>query len=157
AGGSSGTGGGGTGTAAPAVSLGGNHACAVKANGTVWCWGANNAWQTGSPGADKLVPAQGMGLSGATQGSLGSEFWCAFASVVNCWGAGNSGQLGNGQANTTASPVVAIVPSPSAISVPVEGHWHACALAADKSAWCWGYNKDGVLGNGVADSQSYST
>jgi alpha-tubulin suppressor-like RCC1 family protein len=34
------------------------------------------------------------------------------------------------------------------------GTRHACALDANAEAWCWGYNYDGMVGNGT---WSYST
>lgn len=51
-------------------------------------------------------------------------------------------------------PAVAITPSASppvdgslAISGPLAGH-HTCALAANGTDWCWGYNPTGAIGDG---------
>jgi len=157
-GGAGGAGNGGGGTAGSGgtddsvpLSLGGQHTCAAKLDGTVWCWGANNGWQTGSTGADKTTPEQVSGLSGATGVALGYEFSCAEASGdIHCWGAGSSGQLGDGNAATSSSPVIATLSAPAKIAFPKQGHWHGCGVASDETAWCWGFDKDGVLGSGTA-------
>ena len=31
------------------------------------------------------------------------------------------------------------------------GSWHTCALLEDETAWCWGHNDDGNLGDGTTD------
>jgi alpha-tubulin suppressor-like RCC1 family protein len=161
AGGASGSGG--SGGAGPLidsgarVSLGGQHTCAVKSDGTVWCWGANNGWQAGSTGVDKLVPQQVAGLSNASAVSMGYEFSCAYDGAVKCWGAGSSGQLGDGNGATSPSPVTALLTAPTGVAFPKHGHWHACAIETDKTVWCWGFDKDGALGLGTSSEVAHDT
>jgi alpha-tubulin suppressor-like RCC1 family protein len=42
--------------------LGGGHTCALRADGTAWCWGSNSQLALGdNPLADSLVPARVAG------------------------------------------------------------------------------------------------
>src|SRR5690242_4516789 len=55
-------------------------------------------------------------------------------------------------ASLSAGPAAA-TPAPPAISVTA-GWQHNCAVLADHTARCWGYNGDGELGNGTANNFS---
>jgi alpha-tubulin suppressor-like RCC1 family protein len=64
---------------------------------------------------------------------------------VRCWGYGLSGQLGNGMAATSPTPVPV-----SGITNAVEvsaGGYTSCARLADGTARCWGADTNGALGN----------
>lgn len=65
------------------------------------------------------------------------------------WGYNVYGQLGNGAAgnNSTAAAVKDLQGTTTSISAAVGGT-HMCA-AVDGSAWCWGRNNYGQLGNGT--------
>jgi alpha-tubulin suppressor-like RCC1 family protein len=87
-----------------AVSLasGDDHTCAVRAEGSVVCWGNNSDGQLGN-----LVrkswnePVQIRGLTDATAVAAGSRHSCALRSTGGaiCWGANDKGQLGDGSRN----------------------------------------------------------
>jgi alpha-tubulin suppressor-like RCC1 family protein len=78
---------------ANAVTVGGGHACALSSTGEVWCWGRNEAGQTGSevsyePAARELVGATRVpGVHAksvvAVRGSTCAE---TIAGRVACWG-----------------------------------------------------------------------
>ncbi len=63
-----------------------------------------------------------------------------------CWGS-NSGMFGNGssQGSTVAVPVSNITTA-TALTVSAS---HACAVLADDTLRCWGYNFSGGLGDGT--------
>jgi alpha-tubulin suppressor-like RCC1 family protein len=68
---------------------------------------------------------------------------------LKCWGAGSRGQLGNGAAADSATPVLVqgLGAGVRAISVGLE---HTCAVIdRDGSVQCWGRNDFGQLGNGT--------
>jgi alpha-tubulin suppressor-like RCC1 family protein len=95
-----------------AIATGEFHSCAI-ADGTVYCWGRNDAGQLGDgTTTNDWTPKAVPGLSaGATAVSAGYYHSCALVNGgVLCWGTGVHGQLGNG--NRGYSPI------PTLISVP---------------------------------------
>lgn len=77
------------------VSVGVGTACAVRADGTVWCWGGSERIAPG--GQDH--PALLTELENATQVSVGTNHACALVpgGVAKCWGRNDKGQLGLGE------------------------------------------------------------
>jgi alpha-tubulin suppressor-like RCC1 family protein len=151
---------------ASAISLGWLHTCAIKTDGSLWCWGANDYGQVGNGTAGGSVssPVQIM-PSGVSSVSLGGAFdldhpghTCAIKQDGSlwCWGYNHNGQLGNGTGGFwqySSSPTRVISSGVSAVSA---GGFHTCAIKTDGSLWCWGENAYGQLGNGTNSSQSYS-
>ena len=90
--------------AATDVSAGGAHTCAVLADGSVWCWGSDDAGRLGDGIVEEPlldpVPSRVVGIDDAVAISAGSAHSCAVLvdGSVWCWGFGMGGQLGNGRA-----------------------------------------------------------
>lgn len=145
--------------AAPRIALGGPHSCALKLDGTVACWGRGDHGELGddvfhvTAPTGLAAPVAVDGLTGVAALSLGLSHSCALlsdAGGVVCWGAGNNGQLGDGSFHTqddggVATPRAVVLPE--AIQIATSGD-HACALLADTTVQCWGFNLFGQLGNG---------
>jgi len=134
---------------AVAVAAGGAHTCALLADGSVRCWGANGAGQLGdnTTASNRLTPVVVSGLSGAIAISAGNQHTCALLATgtVRCWGFNGAGQLGDGTTSLRrASVLVAGLTRAVAISA---GSSHTCALRADGTARCWGSNVAGQLGD----------
>ncbi len=132
------------------VSTGYDHSCAVKNDGTVWCWGRNDYGQLGN-GTDNLsnTPVQvAGGLSDATMIACGGVHSCALNSNggLRCWGMNSQGQLGNSSTNASNSPVIVHHMNEGVRRVSCGGA-HTCAVNNDGTAWCWGSNSNGQLGN----------
>ncbi|HEY0015943.1 MAG TPA: hypothetical protein VGC13_06475 [Longimicrobium sp.] len=77
--------------------------------------------------------------------------------MVLCWGENWYGELGNGARTPVGSLEPVASPAPVAGSTRFTsvgtGMNHACALATDATAWCWGRGLYGMLGTGgTADS-----
>ena len=92
-----------------AVAAGGRHSCALGADGSVRCWGDNDAGQlgNGAPGSNPVpVNVSGMG-HGMVAIAAGDQFSCALDAQggVRCWGANDQGQLGNGKLTGSLVPV----------------------------------------------------
>ena len=131
---------------AVAISAGIRFSCAVRVDGSVWCWGED-------PGSDDFsaVPFQVPVIDDATSVSAGGAFACALRSggQVACWGLGSIGQLGNGvfENNSGVATPQAVVGLDDATQISA-GWNHACAVRSDRSLWCWGGNGDGATGYG---------
>ncbi len=132
-----------------AIEGGGEHSCALGADGTAKCWGLNDDGQIGdnSSGTDRVNPTTVSGLVNAKQLALGEAHTCALLAdgTVRCWGKNANGQIGNGIANAT-DLLVPTAPTGSSVVDVVQiavGARHTCALRANGKVWCWGDNTQG--------------
>jgi alpha-tubulin suppressor-like RCC1 family protein len=85
------------------VSAGERHTCIVSADGSAWCWGANESGQLGDGTVtDRGTPVQVLGLGDLTSVATGGYHTCAMQSSSRtwCWGANDVGQLGLGRRAT---------------------------------------------------------
>ena len=134
---------------ATAITAGSKHACALLANQTVWCWGANASGQVGGGAFGPYWSgAQVLGVNNATAISAGGDHTCARLSTgsVRCWGSGQHGELGNNGNSDSHTPVnVLDVTNATHIAA---GIYHTCARLATGSVVCWGASQYGRLGDG---------
>lgn len=74
--------------------------CALRGDGTVWCWGRGDRGQLGNGTLrSSNIPVQVAGLSGATSIGVGSAHSCATTNdrgATYCWGTNLEGELGSG-------------------------------------------------------------
>ena len=154
-------------TAVSAVSTGGLHSCALVADSTVWCWGANASGQLGDGSTterryavhvqkDSSDLAHDNPLTGVTAVAAGGDDTCALLTggKLVCWGGNGHGQLGDGSTSqrslpTTVSGLDGSLPT-AAATVVTTGDDHTCAVRQDGALLCWGNNSDGEIGNGAA-------
>jgi len=142
-----------------AISVGTNASCALKSNGTVWCWGDNGEGQLGDRTSDsssfavQVEKASKTTLSTVTAISVGTDHACAVLSDKSawCWGDNSDGATGAGTA-VAREGAVRVTKAANAVFTNVvaisAGNAHTCALLGDKTVWCWGLNAYGQLGNG---------
>lgn len=85
----------------------------------------------------------------ATELVSGYDHHCALTTSggVQCWGKNNYGQLGNATTIDSSLPV-RVSGLGSGVTQLASSHSNSCALLADSSVRCWGYNSYGQLGNG---------
>ncbi|MDF2697121.1 MAG: hypothetical protein K0S65_5504 [Labilithrix sp.] len=117
--------------------------CALMNDGTVVCWGANDAGQLGrgddASVQDSATPARVVGL--AEIASLNHTCAVDKSGATFCWGTGPFLQSDAEALTTERTPVK--LPLPAATKVSVSGET-ACAVVAD-GVWCWGSNADGQI------------
>jgi len=136
---------------ATAIAAGLAHSCALLASGAVQCWGQNQGGQLGNgTSTDSSTPVNVYGISTATAIAAGDMDSCALlaSGAVQCWGASYYfGELGNGTTTSSSTPVT--VSGISTATAIAAGYRHNCALLADGTVQCWGFNGSGQLGNGT--------
>ncbi len=140
------------------VAVGAHHACAIKANGEVYCWGTNYAGQLGFGASlqESLLPVRVAGISGASKIVAGHAHACALldTQVVKCWGINQEGELGTGSTGWASFTPVDVT-GLSADIIDIEAGWqHTCALNSTGLIQCWGQNAWGQLGDGTTTQRS---
>jgi alpha-tubulin suppressor-like RCC1 family protein len=143
------------------VSAGYSHTCAVTSTGAVYCWGDNGSGQLGpgATGATSTTPALVQGLGNDADGViavvaagalsvLGVRTGHSCALLGNghvwCWGSNVYGELGDGQAASSSTPVESGVTDAIAIAAASD---FTCAMLASGHVSCWGANTSGELGD----------
>ncbi|UJR79447.1 RCC1 domain-containing protein [Sandaracinus amylolyticus] len=144
-------------TNARSVAAGTYHTCAGLADGTVRCWGWNGWGQIGDATTqDRPLPTSVAGLTDVATVTAGGHHACALGNDrrVRCWGAGNGGDGSTAERQTR--PVLAAGLA-DVVSVSAGGGYTCAARGAEHSAWCWGGNIYGQLGDGTQTSRATPT
>jgi alpha-tubulin suppressor-like RCC1 family protein len=139
------------------ISAGGYRTAAVRANGTAWAWGRGSYGQLGNNStADRSSPVSVVG--GFTDWvQISAGFNSAAAVRANgtawAWGANAFGQLGNNTTTSRSSPVLVVGGFTDWVQIAAGGS-HAAAIRATGTAWAWGRNNIGQLGDNSATDRS---
>jgi alpha-tubulin suppressor-like RCC1 family protein len=133
------------------IAAGAAHTCARMIDGTVWCWGYNEAGQLGNgTTTDSSIAVVWPGLTTTTAISAGHSSTCALLAdqTVRCWG-GYQSLATFGSLAPANSLTMAPVPGITTATALTSGAFSACAVLADQTVRCWGDNESGQLGNGT--------
>jgi alpha-tubulin suppressor-like RCC1 family protein len=126
------------------------HFLGLRADGTILSWGLNSFGQVGDATiANKSVPTLVTGSSNFVSVQTGNLTSFGIKADGTAWAWGNNGnvQLGNNNgAILAASSPVQVAGAGSYIQIS-GGENHVVALRNDGSAWSWGQNNNGQLGN----------
>ena len=136
-----------------------NFAAAIKTDGTLWMWGANNFGQLGTNSSiPQSSPVQT--ISGGTNWKLVSAGSYNTAAIKTdgtlwTWGYNNYGTLGDNSGTDKYSPVQTIAGGTNWKQVSC-GKYFAitAAIKTDGTLWTWGYGGYGALGNNSTASRS---
>jgi alpha-tubulin suppressor-like RCC1 family protein len=131
-----------------AITAGSAHACLLRADGGVFCWGRNDDGQLGDGSlTPRSLAVRVPGLA-ATAVAAGERHTCAVRDdgLVVCWGADDAGQLGDGGGVDRRTPVP--VPGVSGAVAVSAGSDFSCAALTDGTVRCWGDDARGQLGDG---------
>lgn len=150
------------------IAAGAHHTCARMLSGRVRCWGENENGQVGDGStADRMLPTLVVDesgtrpLEGVVRIVAGARHSCALLETgqVRCWGFNAGGALGAGVpepqrrvpvvvSNTTGrQPLTRVVDLAA-------GLLSTCARLTNAQLRCWGYNRDGNLGDGTRVNRS---
>ncbi len=133
------------------LALGDRFGCALRGNGSVWCWGDNTHGELGVGDTLDAMPAttaRPVVFSGAAAVEIaaGTTFACArtASGVVACWGDNARGQLGGSQLPLSRT-IVVVAQDATAVSAAGD---HGCAIVAGGSVVCWGRGSAEQTGSG---------
>ena len=140
-----------------------DHACAVRIDGTVDCWGRRPGtpignWLTSGCGtaSDCLMVPTAVSLpSTAARVALGTDHACALLTTgaAYCWGDNSVGQLGR-PGNSSTTPVA--VAGGFSFATISAGTNHTCGVELDTGlVGCWGSNAFGQLGDGTLTDRDH--
>ena len=136
-----------------ALVAGQSHACALRASGTVDCWGENAQGQLGNGTTTRsTTPVRVMTTDRFVALGAARQTTCGIRGdrTLACWGRGDWGELGDGTSGrdrrATTPQAVSGLSDVRAIS---GGHAHLCAVDGSGNAWCWGDGRFGQIGDGA--------
>ncbi|WP_437585226.1 RCC1 domain-containing protein [Sorangium sp. So ce1000] len=149
------------------VAAGGSHTCAIRHDGSLYCWGDNSFGQLGVPQAMavssstpvRVVFPASLGAATITQIALTEQATFAVDSQLRLWAWGNNetGILANGSKDSMAHDTPAIVNDGAAplLVRKIAPEWYsACALTSTSSIYCWGANLFSSLGPNATGEES---
>ncbi len=152
------------------ISAAGNRTCALTSDGAPYCWGENGGGSLGDGTVgtdDLLVPTRAGGQLHFVLLSAGPGHTCGVTAdrTLYCWGDNTWGQLGatttdicgEGAAVTPCSLTPLPVSSNIGFVQVALGRNGTCGIASDGTAYCWGLNNDGQLGDGTESDRSVPT
>ena len=143
----------------PGVTNLASHTCAVKLDGSAWCWGDNTFGQLGYGSKESsATPKAVLGEYSWKQVCTGQGFSCGVTvdGALYCWGL----KIPNAEFDKTENIYEIYGTEPTLVD-PLQGStsllWdsvtcgtnHACVVESiDKTGYCWGNNQSGELGDG---------
>ncbi|WP_373282111.1 RCC1 domain-containing protein [Chitinimonas koreensis] len=135
-----------------AIAASASQSLALRADGSVWAWGQNNAGQLGIGSyTDAWLPTRAVDLPAVTAIAAGLLHTLALGrdGKVYAWGDNAYCQLGVADqfGICHAQPRPVLVPAISGIKAIAAGSGHSAVLKMDGTAWSWGHNQFGQLGN----------
>lgn len=139
------------------LSAGRSFTCGVTPEGVGYCWGDNGNGQLGIG-----TTGEGVGEPTAIDTEIlfervdaGTRHACGLtpAGAAYCWGNDDSGQLGTGSAGDPEPRPVAVAGGLSFRQVSAGGDV-TCGVTDEGTAYCWGNDGNGELGDGSGAEDS---
>jgi alpha-tubulin suppressor-like RCC1 family protein len=137
------------------ISTSNGHTCVISLDNDAYCWGDNGSGRLGNgTTANSNVPVKVSDpiASSVTYSSIsaGYSHTCAVstANIAYCWGLNIAGQLGNTSNTDSSIPVLVSAGVGITYSNISAGNDFSCGIQSTGSAYCWGANGNGNLGDG---------
>src|SRR5262249_40782287 len=125
------------------VELDRENGCAIKKDGSLYCWGHDDVGETGQakPAADTLTETPSHLGTATNWKQLSMAYGAALAvdatGALWCWGTNTSGQCGQGMGAAMSFNVPTRVGTDSDWA-QVNSNITTCAVKTDGTLWCWG-------------------
>lgn len=139
------------------ISIGETHSCAISySSADIYCWGKDGLGDNTAIG--KTVPTKvdrsdvpagrtfTQVVVDKTDNTAGGTCALDNTGAAWCWGPNGSQQLGVGSATTTILKPTAVTGGYAFSSLSMSGGT-TCGVAADGTAYCWGLNNKGQVGD----------
>lgn len=132
------------------LAIGDKHACAVRNDGAVLCWGSPLDGRIVVDSPPVVPPTVIPGISDAAAVTAGTAHTCVLKrdGTVWCFGQNDRGQLGIGGQPGASVSTPTQVPGLSGITQIDAGGLTTCAVGQGGAVWCWGAGNVGQLGDG---------
>jgi alpha-tubulin suppressor-like RCC1 family protein len=143
------------------LALGTGHSCALKASGSVYCWGSNKSSALGRSfesdatcpeGSICRTPRRVPKLYQIVSVGAGDQFACALDAFesVHCWGDNSYGQLGRTVTDKLLAEPEIVYKHARALAV---GKTFVCVLDVDSNVRCWGDDSRSQTGSPVPEEE----
>ncbi len=142
------------------ISAGASHTCAVSTKHNAYCWGEGALGRRGDgTDARESNPVLVRGSYKLRELSAGLGTTCGVGiSGAFCWGNNGSGQLGRGDKGDRWTPARVAPSQQLGLALVSVNTRHACGVATDwGTAFCWGSDFAGQLGDGYSPSSMWPT
>jgi alpha-tubulin suppressor-like RCC1 family protein len=148
-----------------AVAAGEDFSLALTSGGRVLAWGGDNYGELGNgivtdpeanPPSPTPMPVHLPARTRVTAIAATGEFALALTSRgrVLAWGDNRDGELGDGSAANSATPVPVHLPARTRVTAIAAGYNYGLALTAAGRVLAWGYNSEDELGDNSACNSS---
>ncbi|HWH01880.1 MAG TPA: hypothetical protein VNV66_21775 [Pilimelia sp.] len=143
------------------LAAGNSHVCAIRTNGTLYCWGYNGDGPLGQGDTgDESTPAQVGSATDWLAITAGLAHTCGIrgtgtAGALYCWGNNQYGEAG--QAGGTDILNVTQVGSATAWRTVAGGFEYTCGTQTDRLPYCWGRGTAYQTGQGDTATRTSPT
>jgi alpha-tubulin suppressor-like RCC1 family protein len=139
------------------VAGGTSHTAAIKTDGTLWTWGANNTGQLG----DNTTTQRNTPVTTFSGGTNWKQVTCGDAHTAAVktdgtlwdWGSNGYGQLGDNTTTQRNTPVTTFSGGTNWKQVSCGTNFTA-AIKTDGTLWAWGRNNNGQLGDNTTTQRN---
>ena len=141
------------------VAAGTWHTCGVRDDGSLWCWGWNRHGALGYRTANAYSGPRMVGANTDWADVAAADgHTCATRTdgTLWCWGWNLFGQIGQGTTKSSYRHPSQVGSAISWATIAAGGR-QTCATQIDGTAWCWGRNENGQLGDGTTTDRSLPT